>query len=264
MDGTGRTNGHALAAKLALRIVNVCHIVLNHNGIVRAVLGTEAATYAGSLAGLAGNGSLVPVDAGHINPEAADSLAPELDNALRTSLCTGPAGNAPALVHNRKSGLLIHRDGTELAGLHAVSAAETAECASGVAGIKRSLDLAGLVSVVVIGLRPVGAASVATDDSHHRSLLRHFITENGGYLLHDVVSAYRAEIGAEVRSLDGGLGESAAARESATAAIGARHHLLHLVNPWIFFYLEPFGNKVQDNRQDQSQNGDYHYCPNNC
>ena len=103
-----RTYSHALAAKLALRVVNVGHIVLHHNGIVRAVLRTKTATDAGCLAGLAGHCSLVPVNAGYINPEATDSLAPELDNALRTSLCTGPAGNALALIHDWQSGLLIH------------------------------------------------------------------------------------------------------------------------------------------------------------
>ena len=63
MDCPGRTNHHALAAELALRIINVCNIAFHGDGVMRTSLGTQATSDAGSLASLAGNRALVLVHA---------------------------------------------------------------------------------------------------------------------------------------------------------------------------------------------------------
>ena len=59
---------HALAAQTALLKVNVCQVVLKGDGLERAGLYALAATYAGNVTGLLGNGALVLVDAAYIYP----------------------------------------------------------------------------------------------------------------------------------------------------------------------------------------------------
>ena len=63
MDCPGRTNHHALAAELALRIIDVCHIAFHGDGVMRTSLGAQSASDAGSLASLAGNRAFVLVHA---------------------------------------------------------------------------------------------------------------------------------------------------------------------------------------------------------
>ena len=61
MDGTCRAFRHTLLAELALGEINVSHIVLYSDSIESTHLCTLAASYAGSLAGLARYGTLVLV-----------------------------------------------------------------------------------------------------------------------------------------------------------------------------------------------------------
>ena len=79
--------------------------------------------------------SLVLVHAGHVHPHSARSLGPQLDDGFRASLHTGTAGGTLLLVHDRKTGLGIHGQGSELTGSHTVPAAETSERAARVPGI---------------------------------------------------------------------------------------------------------------------------------
>ena len=62
MDSSGRTLGHALLAELALSEVDVCDIVLHGDCLERTYLRALSASYAGSLAGLAGYSALILVD----------------------------------------------------------------------------------------------------------------------------------------------------------------------------------------------------------
>ena len=62
MDCACRTLSYTLLTELTLGVVDVCKVVLYCDGLERTYLGTLAATDAGCLAGLAGNGSLVLVD----------------------------------------------------------------------------------------------------------------------------------------------------------------------------------------------------------
>ena len=63
MDSACRALSHTFLAELALGVVNVSKIVLDHNSSERADLGALAAADAGSLACLAGNSTLVLVHA---------------------------------------------------------------------------------------------------------------------------------------------------------------------------------------------------------
>ena len=63
MDCSGRTNHHALAAELALRIIDVCHIAFHGDGVMRTSLGALCASDAVSLASLARNRAFVLVRA---------------------------------------------------------------------------------------------------------------------------------------------------------------------------------------------------------
>ena len=70
--------------------------------------------------------SLVLIDAGDKLPHSARAFLPKLDNRLRASLHAGTASRALLLIHNRKTGLRIHRKGAELTGGDAITATKAA------------------------------------------------------------------------------------------------------------------------------------------
>ena len=117
---------HALAAKTALLKVNVCQVVLKGDSLERAGLDALTATYAGGVASLLGNGTLVLVNATYIDPAVQFVLVAEFYDMARASLGAGTAGCALVLVNHRKTGLRIHPDGIELTSLYAVAASQTA------------------------------------------------------------------------------------------------------------------------------------------
>ena len=219
---------------------------------MRADLGALAAAYAGRGAGLAGDAALILIDAADKDTHRAGTLVPQFDNPLGAGFHTCAAGSALAFVNDRKTGFGIHVDGTELAGLDTVAAAETAVRATGVAAVERRLYLAGLHPVVDIGLRPVRAASVAADHGHPRGMGLDFIAENAGHLLHHIVTSDRTVHAVEVRRLDCCVGKGATAGESASAAVRTGHHLLHLIDTRVFLDLELLGHPEEDKRKDQA------------
>ena len=54
------------------------------------------------------------------------------------------------------------------------------------------------------------------------------------------------------------------ARETATAAVGTRHHFLHLFDPRVFLHLELFSHNVKDDGQDEAENCNNRNSPDNC
>lgn len=202
MDGTRRTYYHAFPAETAFVEIDVCHIVLDSYGSERTLLLTFAASDAGCLAGLARNCTLVLVHAADKYPAALRTLVAQLDDILRASLDTGAAAGAFLLVHDRKPRDRIHGESSELAGRNTIPASETAERTSGVTAVEGSLDLAGLVSAVLIGLRPVFTSSVAADHSDHGSLFRDFHTEDGSNFLHNFIASDRTEIVVQIRGFN--------------------------------------------------------------
>lgn len=256
LDGSGRALEEALAAGLALFIVYVCDIVLHGDGVELADLGALATSDAGGLAGLAGHGALVLVYAGYIDAAAVlwcGSGVADLDHVLRAGLGAGAASCALGGIHYGKSRGRVHRDGSELAGGHAVAAAEASERATGVPAVEGSLDLAGCIAVISIGLRTVLTCSVAAYDSHHRGFLLHLIAEDGRNFLHHFISSDRAVIVVKVRSLHRCIGKCTAAGESAASTIRTRHHLLHLVDARVLLDLELLRDEEEDEGQQQSE-----------
>ena len=127
MDGSCRAFSHTLLAKLALCEIDVRNVVLDCDRLEWAYLGTLAAAYAGSLAGLACHRSLVFVDAGYVNSHIPASFVAEFDDRLRASLHAGAASRTFFFINDRKSGNRIHRDCAELTGSDTVATAKTAE-----------------------------------------------------------------------------------------------------------------------------------------
>ena len=253
MDGSGRAHSLALTAKLALFGIDICYIIVKDDSSLGTGLDADTAAYAGSCTGLLGNRALVVIDAGHEDPHTARALVAELDDVLRASLGASAASRTLLFIHNRKSCFRVHSDGAELAGCHTVPAAQATVRAACISAVESRLYLAGLEAVIDVGLRAIGASAVATHHSHHRSLLLNLITEYGSNFLHNLIATHRTEVVVEVRSLHGSVGESTATRESATAAIGARHHLLHLIDARILLHLELLRDEEEDESEHQAE-----------
>ena len=108
MNCTCRTYHNAFATQFALRIINVCHIALDCDSLVRTSLRAESASDAGSLAGLACNRTFVLVYAGHIDAHTAWTFVSKFNDGFRTSLYTGAASDTLAFINYRKSCFFIH------------------------------------------------------------------------------------------------------------------------------------------------------------
>ena len=108
MNCTCRTYHNAFATQFALRIINVCHIALDCDSLVRTSLRAESASDAGSLAGLARNRTFVLVYTRHIDTHTARTFVSKFNDRFRTSLYAGAASDTLALVNHRESCLFIH------------------------------------------------------------------------------------------------------------------------------------------------------------
>ena len=108
MDCAGRALRNTFLAELALGKIYICNVVNHRNRIVGTDLGALATSYAGSLAGLAGNSALVLIDAAHIYPHSARALVAQFYDILRTGLDTATTAGTLALVHHRESCFGIH------------------------------------------------------------------------------------------------------------------------------------------------------------
>ena len=199
MDCTCRALSHTLLAELAFSEVDVREIVLHRDGLERTYLGALSAAYAGSLAGLAGSSTLVLVHAADEHTHIPAALVAKFDDVLRAGLHTSPACSTFLLVHDRKSCLRIHGDGTELARSDTVPAAETSERTACVTAVKSGLHTASLISAIFVGTRAVLTRSVAAHYSNLRLLCGHLNAEHGSNLLHTVVTPHRTEALVQVR-----------------------------------------------------------------
>ena len=142
MDGTRRTFHDAFSAKLAFVEIYVGNIVLHLDCTERTGLLAFAASYAGRFAGLPCSCALFHVYAGNEYAAVLRPLVAQLDDLLRTGLCTGTAAGTFLLINDRQTCNRVHRNGSELAGGNTVTAAEAAVEASGVAAVEGGLDLA--------------------------------------------------------------------------------------------------------------------------
>ena len=142
---------NALAAQTALLKVNVSQVVLKGDGLKRACLYALAATYAGYVTSLLGNGTLILVDAAYINPAVQFVLVAQFDDIARAGLGTCAAGGTLILINLRKTSLRIHPDGIELTCLDTVAATQAAKETAGLATVHHGGD--GTAPGSVIGAR---------------------------------------------------------------------------------------------------------------
>ena len=142
MDSACRALSHTFLAELALGEVYVGEIVLHCDSFKWTCLRTLSAAYAGSLAGLAGSSTLVLVHAADKHTHVPAALVAKFDDVLRAGLHTSPACSTLLLVHDRKSCLGIHGDGTELTCSDTVTAAETSERTACVTAVESGLHTA--------------------------------------------------------------------------------------------------------------------------
>ena len=126
---------HALAAQTALLKVYICQVILKSDGLERAGLDALAASYAGNVTSLLGNGTLILVDAAYINPAVQFVLVAQFDYMARAGLDAGTAGGALVLINHRKSRHGIHLNGVELTGRYAVTATQTAKETAGLTAV---------------------------------------------------------------------------------------------------------------------------------
>lgn len=139
---------YALAAQTALLKVNVSQVVLKGDGLKRACLDALAATYAGHITSLLGNGTLILVYAAYIYPAVQFVLVTEFDDTARAGLDAGSAGGALVLINHRKSSLGIHLNGVELTGRYAVTATQTAKETAGLTAVHHGGYCTALGSVI--------------------------------------------------------------------------------------------------------------------
>ena len=122
-DGMSGTSLLALATETAFLRINVTEVTLDGDSTEGALLLTLAATDTADLAGLHRYGTLVTIDAGHIDSSALRTLLTQFDDVARTSLHTSTAGNALLLVDLGNARLGIDADGIKLTSLHTVATA---------------------------------------------------------------------------------------------------------------------------------------------
>ena len=139
---------HALAAQTALFEINVSQVVLQCDSLKRACLYALAATYAGYIASLLGNGTLILVYAAYIYPAVQLVLVAEFDDMARAGLCASTAGSALVLINHRQSRLGIHVDGIELTCLDTVAATQAAKETAGLTAVHHGGNGAALGSVI--------------------------------------------------------------------------------------------------------------------
>ena len=123
MDSARRTNRYTLPTHTALCVINVSHVVGDGNCTEWTLFLTLTTTDAGVLAGLAGYGTLVFVDARDEDATRLRPLLAQLDDALRTSLYAGTTRGTFLLIHLGETCLGIDVDRTKVAGLYAIAIA---------------------------------------------------------------------------------------------------------------------------------------------
>ena len=167
VDGAGGALGHALAAGLALGEVDVGEVVGDGDGLEGAGFGALAAADTGGFAVFAGHGALLLVIAGHEHAAVVLALVADFEHAARACSGASLAAHAEVFVHLGQMGFRVDVDGIELAGIHAVAAAQACERAGALARIQRVGEGARDGGVVIDLCRGVLARAVA---AHHTYL----------------------------------------------------------------------------------------------
>ena len=144
-------------------------------------------------------------------------------------------------------------DGIESTGHDAVAEAQTSEGTGRLADIERRSHGARPHAVVIVRPGTLLTRSAAADRSHLGLFLRSRLAQIRRNGLHAVAAAHRAEQLRNVIAFHEGVGHAAASGESAASAVGAREHLLHLVDSRILLDAEFLRHEVEHHGRENSQ-----------
>lgn len=168
VNSTHGAFGHALAAGLALGVVDIGEVVGHCDGLERTDLGALAAADTGGLTVLLGRSAFFLVITSHIYAAIVFAFISSFQHATRTSLHAGLATHALALIDFGKVGFGIDMDGVELAGCGAVTTAEAAERTGTFAGKHRVGERASHYRIVFHLSWGILAGAVTTDHTYLR------------------------------------------------------------------------------------------------
>jgi len=215
-----------------------------------------AAADAGDPADFHGDDSLVPAHAVEPYPPVFDAARSEFDQVARAGLHAGPATDAAAFIHNGQTGLRIDVNGVKSAGRNAVAKTQAAVRAFFFAAEQGMRDGAFLRTLILESFFRHFNGAAAVNDRHHRFRFGNFQAQKFADALHRPGAAHRTHQSGNA-SLVGrgnqGLGQAAAARKTAGAAIHAGKHFRQAVDAGIFFRFECFGGKQKQKRRHGSR-----------
>ena len=193
MNGSGGASGFALAAETTLLGIDVSEVAVDGDGLEVTLLLALTATDTCAEAGLAGDSTFVLVDTENDHSASLGSLLTQLDDVARASLDALAAGGTFLFVHYGQTRLGIHREGSELASCHAVTATETTERASRFADVEVVLDTARTYAVLLAGARACFARAVSAHYSHFWVGRNRCQTQDGSYFFHGGSTSHWAE-----------------------------------------------------------------------
>jgi hypothetical protein len=195
VDGSLRTGFLALAAHLALLGIDVGEVVFERDCLeLLAGLDALAATDAGSLASLVGDGSLVFVVAENDDATAFRTFEANLDDASRASFCASAASRTLLFIYLGQTSLRVHVECVKLTLGNAITATQTTIAAASLAHTSHLLDATTLGSIELRLSRTILASAVTTYDSHFRCSSLDCQTKDAGHLFHDRLTTYRTEL----------------------------------------------------------------------
>jgi hypothetical protein len=106
-------------------------------------------------------------------------------------------------------------------------------------------DLAALSTVVDASFWTCLARTVAANYCYFGVDVSDRHSKDLTYSLHRRCTAYRAEKSIERLGFDAAFGKSATTSKTATTAVGTWQRLLHLIDAWVFFYLELLSYEIE-------------------
>ena len=245
MDSSCWTCVLALTAQTALVVVDVCQVVLDDDCIELTYLLALATTDTSIGTCLACYSALVFVDAHHYHATVLRTFLAQLDDVAWTCANALAAASTFLVIHLWQTSLRVHVDSIELAGCHTVATTQTAERTSRLTYIAVMQDLATLSTIVNACFWSCLARTIAANYCYFGVDISDRHSKDLTYCLHRRCTAYRAEKSIERVCFDAAFGKSTTASKTATTAVSARQCLLHLIDAWIFFYLELLSHEIQ-------------------
>ena len=258
-----RTNGNALTAETALRVVNVGQVVLNGDRTEVTLLLTLTATDTTDGTSLHRHRALVLIDARDKHSPTLRALLAQFDDATRTSLDATAARRTLLLIDLGDTSLGIDMDGVELTSLDAITTTQTAEAAGRFTSTTCMHSSTRAKSGILGNARTMLASTITSHYGHHRLCIGNRHTKQISNLSHRIGTAHRTEQPVEtacISTLDKSIGHTATSWESTSTTVGTRQHFADLSNTGIFIDSELLGGRKQHNCCYQTNSTQDHHC----